>query len=160
MMRGTRRSTRPVVAALAITGLLLTACGSSDGDEAASEPFTLEPIAGTEFNRVTLTQRAAERLGIATAAVRNEDITSTPADGTAAVTGPRLVVPYAAVLYDSGGGTFAYTSPQPLVFVRQPIEVEYIEGDLAVLKAGPPVGTAVVTVGAAELLGTEFEVGD
>ena len=34
-----------------------------------------------------------------------------------------------------------------------------IQGDLAVLAAGPPVGATVVTAGAAELFGTEFGVG-
>jgi hypothetical protein len=71
----------------------------------------------------------------------------------------RNVVPYAAVLYDPRGDTWVYTNPEPLVFVRHLISVEYIEGDLAVLSSGPSVGTAVVTVGAAELFGIEFGIG-
>jgi hypothetical protein len=46
------------------------------------------------------------------------------------------------------------------VFVRSPITVVTIEGNRAVLSAGPAAGTQVVTVGAAELLGTEYEVGE
>ena len=69
------------------------------------------------------------------------------------------VVPYSAVIYDATGKTWAYTNPEPLTFVRHAIDVEYIEGDLAVLKDGPAVGTAVVTAGAAELLGVEQGVG-
>ena len=34
-----------------------------------------------------------------------------------------------------------------------------IDGDVAVLSSGPPVGTRIVTVGVAELFGTEFGVG-
>lgn len=34
-----------------------------------------------------------------------------------------------------------------------------IDGDLAVLSHVPPAGTQIVTVGAAELFGTEFGVG-
>jgi hypothetical protein len=72
--------------------------------------------------------------------------------------GPRKVVPYAAVLYGVNGETWVYTNPKPLVFVRSPITVDYIEGDLAVLSEGPEIGTAVVTLGAAELFGTETGV--
>jgi hypothetical protein len=68
------------------------------------------------------------------------------------------VVPYAAVLYGVHGETWVYSNPEPLVFVRQPIMIDYIEGDRAYLSEGPEVGTAVVTVGAAELFGTETGV--
>jgi hypothetical protein len=75
------------------------------------------------------------------------------------VQGPlRKVVPYAAVLYGVNGETWVYSNPEPLVFVRQPIVVDYIEGDLAILSEGPETGTEVVTVGAAELFGTETGV--
>jgi hypothetical protein len=78
---------------------------------------------------------------------------------TAASRSARMVVPYAAVLYDARGDTWVYTNPQSLVFVRHRIHIDYIEGNMAVLSAGPPVGTVVVTSGAAELFGTEFKVG-
>jgi hypothetical protein len=68
-----------------------------------------------------------------------------------------MVVPYAAVLYDAHGDAWTYTSPEPLTFVRHRITVDNIQGDLAFLSSGPPVGTLVVTVGAAELYGAEFE---
>lgn len=71
---------------------------------------------------------------------------------------PRKVVPYAAVLYGVNGETWVYTSPEPLQFIRSPITIDYIEGDLAVLSEGPEVGTAVVRLGAAELFGTETGV--
>ena len=71
----------------------------------------------------------------------------------------RKMVPYTAVLYDSKGKTWVYTNPEPLVFIRQPIEIDTIIDDQAILASGPPAGTAVVTVGGAELYGTEFGVG-
>ena len=49
---------------------------------------------------------------------------------------------------------------EELVYVRAPIDVIRIDGDRALLSDGPPLGTEVVTVGAAELLGTEYEVGE
>lgn len=71
----------------------------------------------------------------------------------------RLVVPYDAVYYDGQGNAWVYVNPEPLVFERQPIDIERIEGDLAVLFDGPPVGTTVVTVGAALLYGAEVIFG-
>ena len=52
-----------------------------------------------------------------------------------------------------------YTSPDTLEFLRVSVVVERIEGPLAYLSKGPPVRTDVVTTGAAELYGTEFELG-
>ena len=72
---------------------------------------------------------------------------------------PQKVIPYAAVLYDPHGNTWTYTNPEPLVFVRHRIDVEFIEGDRAVLREGPAIGTTVVTAGAAELFGVEQKFG-
>jgi hypothetical protein len=69
------------------------------------------------------------------------------------------VIPYAAVLYDPHGNTWIYTNPEPLIFVRHRIDVEFIEGDRAVLREGPAIGTTVVTAGAAELFGVEQKFG-
>ena len=104
-------------------------------------PAKVEAIEGSEFNRLTLTEKAVERLDIQVAEV---------ADNT---------VPYAAVLYGLAGETFVYTNLEPLTYVRAPIVVDHIEGDLAVLVEGPPSGTPVVTVGGAELIGIEFGLG-
>jgi hypothetical protein len=68
------------------------------------------------------------------------------------------VIPYDAVIYAADGKTFTYTSPKPLNYVRAPITVTDIRGNKAYLSAGPPAGTAVVTVGSQELFGTEYEV--
>jgi hypothetical protein len=108
----------------------------------------VEEIQGSVFKRVTLTEKAAERLDIQTAPVREEQVNGAQ----------RLVVPYAAVIYGLEGETWAYTNLEPLVFVRQPIQVDRIQGDLAILSEGPAVGTPVVTVGVAELYGAETGV--
>jgi hypothetical protein len=73
--------------------------------------------------------------------------------------GLRKVVPYSSLIYGAHGETWVYTSPEPLTYVRHPVSVDYVEDDLAVLSDGPDAGTEVVSVGAAELFGTEFEVG-
>jgi hypothetical protein len=93
-----------------------------------------------------LTKSAAQRL----------DVRTVPARGAVVSGRTRIVIPYSAVLYDADGATWTYTSPKPLVFVRNDIRVDSIEGRTAVLRDGPAAGTAVVTVGAPELWGIEY----
>jgi hypothetical protein len=142
--------------ALAAIGLLavalqLSACTqqAAEAEGGADEPAKVEQIEGAEDSRLTLTAKAAERLGVQTKPVLAGKV------GGAA----RRVVPYSAVLYDAKGDTWVYTNPEPLAYVRERVTVDYIEGDQAVLSDGPPEGTPVVTVAAAELYGTEFGVG-
>lgn len=135
----------PIVAC----SVTLAACETPAVKATETKPAQVEPIAGTELHKVTLTARAAQRLDIKTDQVQELVVGGAK----------RKVVPYAAVLYDAHGDTWVYTNPDPLVFVRHAIRVEYISGDRAVLSQGPPAGTAVVTVGAAELFGAEFEIG-
>ena len=66
------------------------------------------------------------------------------------------IVPYGAVYYDAKGTAWTYLNPKPLTFERQRIGVDRVIGDVAVLSEGPPVGTPVVTVGAALLYGAEI----
>jgi hypothetical protein len=70
----------------------------------------------------------------------------------------RLVIPYAAVVYGLEGETWVYTNPEPLVYIREPIAIDYIQGDTVVLSEGPASGTPVVVIGAAELFGAETGV--
>jgi hypothetical protein len=143
---------RRLAAALALAGGLLAACGNPQTEPVAStqeEPATVEAVPGTDLHQVTLTEQAARRIGLATAPAR------------VAATGEkagREVVPTAAVIYAEDGSTWTFTSPRLLVFVRQRVTVGRIDGDFAVLRSGPPPGTPVVTVGAAELLGAEYGV--
>jgi len=71
----------------------------------------------------------------------------------------RKVIPYTALLYDTTGQTWTYTSDELLKFVRQKVTVDFIDGEKVYLSEGPTVGTTVVTYGAAELYGTETGVG-
>ncbi len=113
------------------------------------EAATIEKIEGTELNRVILSEKAMQRLDIQTAPVREEQVNGTQ----------RKIIPYAAVIYDLQGKTWAYISPKTRTFVRHPINVEHIEGDIAVLVDGPPAGTPVATVGVAELYGSDTGIG-
>lgn len=73
--------------------------------------------------------------------------------------GVRKLIPFTAVIYDVKGGTWAYTNPEPLTYVRAPITIDYVDGEWAYLSDGPEAGTEVVTLGAAELYGAETGVG-
>lgn len=71
----------------------------------------------------------------------------------------RPVVPWSSILHDIQGGTWVYENTKPHVFVRRRVEVERVDGDLAILRRGVTSGVNIVTLGAAELYGTEFGVG-
>ncbi len=70
-----------------------------------------------------------------------------------------LVIPWSAVVHDVHGGTWVYEQTAPHRFVRRRVEVLHVDRGVAVLGAGPPAGTSVVTAGVAELFGTEFGIG-
>lgn len=70
-----------------------------------------------------------------------------------------LVVSHDAVLHDIQGGQWIYEQTAPNVFTRRRVEVQRIEGALAVLSRGPKAGAAIVTSGSVELFGTEFGSG-
>lgn len=69
--------------------------------------------------------------------------------------GKQKVVPYSAVYYDARGQAWVYVSTAALSFVRQPVTVDRVAGDLAVLSSGPQPGTVVATVGVSLLYGAE-----
>lgn len=126
---------------LVLVGLLLSACGPrAQGTADKVTPSRLEPIEGTDLSRVILTERAAQRLGIETVAASENE------------------VPYAAIIYDVEGNTWIYTNPAPLTFVREPIVIDHIDGDTVILAEGLNAELKVVTVGVAELWGTETGV--
>ncbi len=71
----------------------------------------------------------------------------------------RKVIPHSALIYDPKGQTWIYTSPEPRTFVRHKVDVDYVENDLVVLNDGPPTGTVVVSMAAAEVYGADSGVG-
>jgi hypothetical protein len=119
---------------------LISACAPKPSTSTKVNPVTLEPIEGTDFQRVILTEKAAQRINVQTA----------PVSGN--------VIPYAAVIYDTEGNTWVYTNPAPLTFVRASIVIDHIEGDQAILSEDIASGTTVATLGVSELYGAETGV--
>ena len=137
---------RWMVAVTVATSLTLLGC--TEPPKAAVKrqgPAKVTAIDGSKIKQVTLNEDAVKRIGLEMTAITEE--------------GGTKVIPYDAVVYDENGATFAFTSPAALTFVRSAITVTKITGDKAFLSDGPATGTQVVTVGTAELYGTEQGLG-
>ena len=149
-------------ATLLVALVPLTGCQKHDSKTAkALPPATVEPIEGSKLKKITLTEKAMERLDLQLSEVRDQ---KGPRHES-----PQRAVPYAALVYDPDGTEWVYTSPEPRVFVRSKVKVDYIAGDVdmsfesynrakdmvAFLKEGPEVGTKVVKVATLELYGEE-----
>ena len=148
------RSTVRRFVVLAVCLSLTTGCSrtsSSDDGSRADHPATVEPIAGTDTAMVTLTDKAAERIGLETAAVK---------DAPANAGHPERSVANAAVLYDPTGKAWVYVTQDHGSYLRTPIIIDRVVGDDALLSDGPPSGAEVVTTGAAELYGAESTFGE
>jgi hypothetical protein len=137
-----------------LAAIVLSGCqGASEAAGDDQEPVTLQAVEGTDRYQVTLTQNAVDRLGLRT------DTVHVVAAGTAgAPADARTSIPYAAVVYDADGSTWAYTVVENDSYVRSAIGIASVEGDTAYLTSGPSTGTPVVVVGAPELLGAEYHI--
>ena len=136
-----------ILAAAMSVAILATPCVSALAAETiGAAPARVEATTDAKIKKITLTPKAAERLGILIDEVR--------ADPSG-----RLIVPYASVLYDLSGKAWVYVSAEPLTFVRGPVEIDTIKGDNVYLTDGPPVGTKVLAAGVPQVFGTEVKVG-
>ena len=133
----------------AFTACLAAPCASALAAETAVKtimPARVEATNDAKIMKVTLTPKAAERLGIVIDEVR--------ADPSG-----RRIVPYASVLYDLTGKTWVYISADPLTFARGAVVIDTIKGDNVYLTDGPPAGTKVLAAGVPQVFGTEVKVG-
>jgi hypothetical protein len=138
-----------VLVVTAFAACLAAPCASALAAETAVKkimPARVEATNDAKIMKVTLTPKAAERLGILIDEVR--------ADPSG-----RRIVPYASVLYDLTGKTWVYISADPLTFVRGAVVIDTIKGDNVYLTDGPPAGTKVLAAGVPQVFGTEVKVG-
>jgi hypothetical protein len=149
--RAVDRDNRWLVVGVAGICLQLAACAQHSETHEALHPVEVVRIEGSEINRVTMTEQALERIALKTDTVQERQMSRSKS--------PRLVVPHSSLIYDPKGQSWVYTSPQPRTFVKQKVDVEYVEAGLAVLREGPPVGTVVVSTAAAEVYGADAGVG-
>jgi hypothetical protein len=125
-------------------GLTVSACSEVESNVRETYPYKVEPIKGSDVQRVTMEDETAALLPVETTAVGRS--------------GKRKVVPHEALIYNPDGDSFVYTKPKAETYVRAPVKVVRVDGGEAVLSNGPRVATTVVTTGAAELLATEYEI--
>jgi hypothetical protein len=137
-----------IVPALFVIGL--SGCSIADASHEpppAERAVQVKTTGEDQPAKVILSERAEQRLGIRTVAVR----AIAAAHGKPAP----LVVPYAAVVYDADGESWAFSVAAVRTYIRVPIKISSITGDVVQLSSGPKVGTQVVVVGAPELVGAE-----
>jgi len=144
----TARRTAALAPLLVAGGLAVGGCasGAAHGATAApatdtEEPATLQEGEDGAPGIVHLSPESQKQLDIRTTAV-------TTAGGA-------LVVPYGAVVYEPDGSSWAFVETKERTYQREPLTVTGISGNQVTLSSGPPVGTPVVTQGAAELVGVE-----
>jgi hypothetical protein len=139
---------RNVLVVAVSAGCLAASCASGLAGEASAKiaPARVEATLDAKIKKITLTPKAAERLGIQIDEVRVD-------------TSGRRIVPYASVLYDLTGKTWVYISADPLTFFRGAVEIDTIKGDNVYLTDGPPTGTRVLATGVPQVFGTEVKVG-
>jgi hypothetical protein len=134
--------------ALLVAFALYLALAGGTGESAAavdeSLPASVQHLNGSEEALLTLKKSAIKRLDLQTTAVESA--------------GGKLVVPYAAVIYDSGGDTWLYVAGNPRSFKRVHVTIDRIANGRVIMSAGPKAGTKVATVGAQELWGTELGI--
>jgi hypothetical protein len=138
-----------VLMVAAFAACLAAPCASALAAETAVKkvlPARVEATSDAKIMKVTLTPKAAERLGVVIDEVR--------ADPSG-----RLIVPYASVLYDLTGKTWVYISADPLTFARGAVVIDTIKGDNVYLTEGPPAGTKVLAAGVPQVFGSEVKVG-
>ena len=138
-----------VLMVAAFAACLAVPCVSALAAETAVKkilPARVEATSDAKIMKVTLTPKAAERLGVVSDEVR--------ADPSG-----RRIVPYASVLYDLTGKTWVYISADPLTFARGAVVIDTIKGDNVYLTDGPPAGTKVLATGVPQVFGTEVKVG-
>ncbi|ATG89729.1 membrane fusion protein MtrC [Methylomonas koyamae] len=70
-----------------------------------------------------------------------------------------LVVPWSALVYDVNGGSWIYQALQANVYQRRRVQVLRVVDDQAAVTGDIVAGIEVVSMGVAELFGTEFGVG-
>jgi hypothetical protein len=137
------------MAVLIVVGLSVAACADKAAEEEGdSGAATVEAVKGSDLSQVTLTEEAAKRIDVQLGAVG------------ANAGGEGTQIPYSSVLYDPQGDTWAFVNVKGLTFVRAPITIDHIDGDVAFLAEGPPTGTKIVKVGATQLYGAEIGVGE
>lgn len=144
MTRGRLRAVR--LGAILATLVTSAGCSRQAADSPPAPPAVFDPAPGAVLPTVKLSESAFEAVRVRTDQVR------TASGG--------MVIPTTAVIYSPDGAAWTYVPVGPRTYLRHAIVIARVTGTEALLISGPAVGTAVVTIGAPELLGAEYGVGE
>lgn len=120
-----KHSLKPLFFVLVLTGLILSACKPTSVPSEVEKPVVVEPIEGSDFSQVTLTDKAMERLGLEFGSVHSDVITRTQ---TLAATVMRAqVLPKTGTLTDASVDSEASAETRTFVYLSLiPSELEQI----------------------------------
>ncbi|MEY9931794.1 hypothetical protein ABH926_006443 [Catenulispora sp. GP43] len=140
------RSRAARLGAVLATLLASAGCSRQSADSPPAPPAALEPAPGAALPTVKLSASAFTAVRVRTEQVR-------------AASGG-MAIPMTAVIYSPDGAAWTYAAVGPRSYLRHAIVIAHVTGTEAFLSSGPAVGTPVVTIGAPELLGAEYGVGE
>ncbi|MEO8269918.1 MAG: HlyD family efflux transporter periplasmic adaptor subunit [Aureliella sp.] len=132
---------------------LVSLSGSETKHAVDAKPIAAPPTADAitssadlyyEIDNRELGLRPGQRVGVELATSTTED---------------SLIVPTGSIIYDIYGNTWVYSVTGERQYRRSRVSLRFVDGQDAVLAAGPKIGSSVVVDGAAELFGTEFGAG-
>ena len=135
---------RKVAAALVAALLAVAPAACKQAEAIEQEHYQASKVTPAEHGdhaTVTITELAAERIGLETVPIEKSQI------------------PYAAILYDAEGQAYVFVNTKGLSFHREDVDIADVDGDTVELADGPPAGTQVVTVGVPQIHGAELEFG-
>ena len=110
-----RRIQFPAVLILILSLQLASCSPKSEANSPETPPAQVVHQGGEVASRITLTADAAKRLDLQTETVQAENVGGVE----------RVLVPYAALIYDTTGNTWIYTSPNTLTYDRVPVTVDF-----------------------------------
>jgi hypothetical protein len=138
---------RKAVLGCVVAIALATSAGCAEIESTTAEPYepaALESTGPDRPARIILTEEAVDRVALQTTEVKT--------------LGKDLTVDHIALVFDKAGKPWVFTVVGPRTYVRAAIGIKEVQDKLAILSAGPPAGTQVVTVGAIELWGAELGI--
>jgi hypothetical protein len=142
-----RTTLRKAVLGCVVAIAVATSAGCAEIESVSAEPYepaALESTGPDRPARIILTEEAVDRV-----ALQTTEVTSL---------GTGLTVDHAALVFDKVGKPWVFEVVGPRAYLRAPVTIKEVQGNVVTLSAGPPAGTQVVTVGAIELWGAELGI--
>ncbi len=120
-----KHSLKTLFLVLVLTGLILSACKPASTPSEVEKPVVVEPIEGSDFSQVMLTDKAMERLGLEFASVHSDIVTKKQV--LAGTVMRAQVLPKTGLLTDTSADSAASAETRTFVYLALiPSELEQI----------------------------------